>query len=51
MNVVTKLYNTEQVRELDRIAIFDQGIAGLTLMKRAAEACISRLLDLSLIHI
>jgi NAD(P)H-hydrate epimerase len=45
MNVVTKLYNTEQVRELDRIAIFDQGIAGLTLMKRAAEACISRLLD------
>lgn len=43
--MVTKLYNAQQVRELDRVAINEQGIAGLTLMKRAAEACISRLLD------
>lgn len=31
------LYTAEQVRELDRIAIEEEGIAGLTLMKRAGE--------------
>ncbi|MFP6805956.1 MAG: NAD(P)H-hydrate dehydratase [Pseudomonadales bacterium] len=33
------LYSAAQVRELDRIAIEEHGIAGLTLMRRAAEAC------------
>lgn len=32
------LYRAEQVRELDRIAIEDQGIAGRTLMERAGAA-------------
>ncbi len=34
------LYTAEQVRELDRVAIEDHGIPGLTLMRRAADACI-----------
>jgi hydroxyethylthiazole kinase-like uncharacterized protein yjeF len=33
------LYTAAQVRELDRIAIEEQGIPGYTLMSRAAEAC------------
>jgi NAD(P)H-hydrate epimerase len=32
------LYSTAQVRELDRLAIEDYGIAGFTLMQRAARA-------------
>ncbi len=34
------LYTTGQVREADRIAIEELGIAGLVLMKRAALACV-----------
>jgi len=33
------LYTTAQVRELDRIAIEEQGIPGYTLMSRAGDAC------------
>ena len=33
------LYSSAEVRELDRIAIEEHGIPGLTLMRRAAEAC------------
>jgi NAD(P)H-hydrate epimerase len=33
------LYSAAQVRELDRIAIEEQGIPGYTLMSRAGEAC------------
>jgi hydroxyethylthiazole kinase-like uncharacterized protein yjeF len=39
------LYQSGQVRELDRIAIDEHGIAGLTLMKRAAEACVDELIE------
>ncbi len=42
---VDLLYSAEQVRELDRIAIEERGISGLTLMKRAAEACVLTLLE------
>ena len=41
-----QLYRAEQVRELDRIAIQDKGIPGLTLMRRAARAAFDRLLIL-----
>ena len=34
----TALYTSEQVRELDRIAIEDCGIPGIKLMKRAGRA-------------
>lgn len=34
----TKLYKTQQVRELDRIAIKDYGIPGIELMSRAGNA-------------
>jgi NAD(P)H-hydrate epimerase len=34
------LYTARQVRELDRIAIEVRGIPGLTLMRRAASACV-----------
>ena len=44
MGIVTLLYSAAQVRELDRIAIEEYGIPGLTLMKRAAEACVEALL-------
>ena len=40
MNTTELLYNTSQVRELDRCAIEDEGIPGITLMKRAAEAVV-----------
>ena len=40
-----RLYTAAQVRELDRIAIEEHGIAGLTLMKRAAEACVEKLIS------
>jgi len=39
------LYTSEQVREFDRIAIEDQGVPGITLMRRAADACVSALKD------
>lgn len=35
------LYTADQVRELDRIAIEEEGIPGLTLMRRAARACLT----------
>jgi NAD(P)H-hydrate epimerase len=34
----TKLYQSQQVRELDRIAIQEYGIAGISLMQKAANA-------------
>lgn len=34
-------YEAHQVREIDRVLIEDQGIPGLTLMKRAASAAVS----------
>lgn len=37
----TSLYSAAQVRELDRVAIEEHGIAGLTLMRRAADACVA----------
>jgi NAD(P)H-hydrate epimerase len=39
----TTLYSTEQVRELDRIAIQEHGIPGLTLMTRAGQDAFSLL--------
>ena len=39
-----KLYRAEQVRELDRLAIEQLGIAGFTLMRRAAKAAFNTLL-------
>ena len=42
---VTDLYLAHQVRELDRIAIEDEAIAGIRLMKRAAQACVRELLQ------
>ena len=43
-NLPRLLYRAEQVRELDRLAIDEQGIAGLTLMRRAAKAAVNVLL-------
>ncbi|HKI73564.1 MAG TPA: NAD(P)H-hydrate dehydratase [Pseudomonadales bacterium] len=37
------LYTAAGVRELDRIAIEERGIAGITLMRRAAAACVAAL--------
>jgi hydroxyethylthiazole kinase-like uncharacterized protein yjeF len=37
------VYLAEQVRELDRILIEDRGIPGLSLMRRAASACVDEL--------
>lgn len=37
-NLPTKLYQTQHVRELDRLAISEYGIAGLSLMQKAADA-------------
>ena len=39
------LYTAGEVRELDRIAIEDHGIPGLTLMRRAADACVQEISD------
>ena len=41
---MTSLYLAAQVRELDRITIEERGIPGLTLMRRAAEACVAALI-------
>ena len=40
----TRLFRADQVREIDRILIEEQGIPGLTLMRRAAAACCDVLL-------
>jgi hydroxyethylthiazole kinase-like uncharacterized protein yjeF len=40
---IKKLYRTDEVRELDRIAIQDFGIPGYTLMQRAGQAVFSAL--------
>ncbi|MEQ9566730.1 MAG: NAD(P)H-hydrate epimerase, partial [Pseudomonadales bacterium] len=37
------VYMAEQVRELDRLAIQEQGIAGISLMKRAGQALFDRI--------
>lgn len=37
------LYTAADVRELDRVAIEERGVAGLTLMRRAANACVEAL--------
>jgi NAD(P)H-hydrate epimerase len=39
------LYRAEQVRELDRIAIEEQGIPGFTLMRRAGQAAFQALIN------
>ena len=39
----TRLYSTAQVREMDRIAIEDLGIAGIELMRRAGRAAFAHL--------
>ncbi len=38
------VYSAAQTRELDRLAIESRGIAGLTLMRRAAAACVEVIL-------
>jgi NAD(P)H-hydrate epimerase len=40
-----QLYRADQVRELDRVAIEEAGIPGITLMRRAGEATFSRLMQ------
>lgn len=40
------LFNAKSVRELDRLAIEDEGIAGIVLMKRAGRAVLQELLEL-----
>lgn len=37
------LYSADQVRELDRAIVEDFGISGLTLMRRAADACVKQI--------
>ncbi|WP_426415814.1 NAD(P)H-hydrate dehydratase [Aestuariirhabdus sp. LZHN29] len=39
------LYRAEQVRELDRMTIEEQGVEGFALMQRAAQACFDALLQ------
>ncbi len=43
MHIPERLYYAEQVRELDRIAIEERGIAGYELMQRAGQAAFSTL--------
>ncbi len=43
--IPNSLYGTQQLRELDRIAIEEQGIPGKVLMKRAGRACFRVLAD------
>lgn len=40
------LFNAKSVRELDRLAIEEEGIAGIVLMKRAGRAVLQELLEL-----
>ena len=42
---MTSLYLAAQVREIDRITIDERRIPGLTLMRRAADACVSALIQ------
>jgi|TARA_Y100000310_G_scaffold345518_1_gene465886 NAD(P)H-hydrate epimerase len=44
-NQSQSLYTAAEVRELDRVAIEDYGIPGITLMRRAGRACFDRLLE------
>ena len=44
-NLPGLLYTAEQVRQLDRIAIDSRGVPGLSLMRRAANACVKILLQ------
>lgn len=39
------LYSAAEIRELDRMAIEDFKISGLTLMRRAADACVKQITD------
>jgi hydroxyethylthiazole kinase-like uncharacterized protein yjeF len=41
----TTLYTASQVKEFDRITIEERGLPGLTLMRRAATACVKALTD------
>ncbi|MBV1876212.1 MAG: NAD(P)H-hydrate dehydratase [Pseudomonadales bacterium] len=41
----SELYTQAEVRELDRLAIEEQGISGLTLMRRAAVACVDTIIQ------
>ncbi len=45
LSLPNRLYTAAGVRELDRIAIEEQGIAGLILMRRAAQASVRALLE------
>ncbi len=40
----SRLYDSAGVRELDRVAIEEYAIPGITLMKRAAQSCVEHLL-------
>ena len=42
---MTSLYLAAQIREIDRITIDERRIPGLTLMRRAADACVSALIQ------
>ncbi len=42
-----ELYLADAVREIDRYTIEDRGVPGITLMKRAAQACVTALLERS----
>ncbi|MFN3235935.1 MAG: NAD(P)H-hydrate dehydratase [Pseudomonadales bacterium] len=44
--IVPRAFTAAQVREIDRVLIEEQGIAGLTLMKRAAAASIQLLKEI-----
>ena len=46
-NTVTSIYLAQQVRELDRITIEQEGISGIKLMRSAAQACVDVLLEQS----
>ncbi len=50
MSLPVSLYRAEQVRELDRQAIEQHGIAGYTLMQRAAEQAMAVLLQYFAVH-
>ncbi len=43
--LVNQLYSVEQTRELDRVAIQQQGIAGIELMRRAGQAVFDQMLQ------
>lgn len=45
MSIENQLYTADQIRELDNIAITVDGIPGLVLMRRAAEASAQKILE------